>query len=199
MLAVPWLLGSGLAWACPNEGALFKDDFDRLQTAQWTTDGRPSVFSGHLSLRPEAAKTNSIYTVRTFPDVEICGDVRLVYSRDVARSYVGIAFWVENFSNLYTFQITLDGYAGVFHLADDKWTTVIDDRQVEAVNTEKLAFNELRVVTRGTTATLYINGQKFDEITGEPPEEQHVGFMAESPKGVQPTYEMDDLVVRPAQ
>ncbi len=195
-----WILSSAMAWACSKFGALFKDDFNKVQASVWTFDQKPSVYNGHLGLRPADAKTNTIYTAETYGDVDICADVRLVYSRDIPASYVGIAFWVKDLANLYTFQITLDGYAGVYRLSNDKWTTIVKDKQTDAVLTKKLSFNEVRVATNGKVATLYVNGQKFGEITGEPPPgPQHVGAMVESPQGAEATYELDDFVVRPLQ
>jgi hypothetical protein len=198
--AVFWLLGGGLAWACSGEGALFKDDFDSLQNTVWKVEGKPTVADGKLVMVPNAGSTNTIYTADTFDDGDICADVVVVDSPDLADSYTGVAFWVSDFRNLYVFQITVDGYAGVFRLRKDNWSDVIADVETESVVQGIGSVNEVRVVTDKNSAILYINGQEFKRITGTPPRRgQHIGYMVQSPKRGKATFEVDDLVVRPRQ
>ena len=58
------------------------------------------------------------------------------------------------------------------------------------------ATNELRIVSKGGSATLYINGTRFDVISGKLPEGgQRVGFTIEAPEKGMATFALDNLKV----
>ena len=59
--------------------------------------------------------------------------------------------------------------------------------------------NELRVVTKGNEATLYVNETEFAKFTGMAPDNgQQIGVFAESPESGTARYAFDDLkVTRP--
>ena len=60
------------------------------------------------------------------------------------------------------------------------------------------ATNQLRVVTKGSLASLYVNGEKFKDISGQPPEKgQEIGLIAYSPKKGPATYAFDNVKITP--
>jgi len=189
------LAGSPVAFACEGSVGLLNDTFDALSPI-WSATTDISVDDGKLEINTRPDKSEKITADPKFGDIDACADVIVVKASDLAAAYVGIGFWMTDNANLYTFQITLDGYAGVYRLSHDKWDTLIKDKQSSSIVTGIGSVNTIRVVTVGNQATFYINGDKFDTLTGTPPDDgQHVGFVVEGPEKESATFKFDDMNV----
>ena len=189
-------LSASPAWACGNGKVLLSDSFDTLQPMWGDATDFVKVVDGRLQLSEADGKSYSIYAGLTFDDMDICAKIRLVQTDKVSGAYAGLMFWAKDLDNFYTFQITLDGYATVYQQVDNEWKALIKDRQVDSIHQGTVRFNEIEVVTRGHQATFYINGERFDDISGlEPDGGQHIGFTVEAPEGGHAVFVADDLQV----
>jgi hypothetical protein len=163
-------LSAAPASACGNGKVLLSDSFDTLQSMWGDANDNVKVVDGRLQLSAAAGESYTAYAGPTFDDMDVCARVKLVRTDDATGAYVGLMFWTKDAENFYTFQITLDGYATVYQQVNKEWKAVIKDRQVDSVHQGSTRFNELEVVTRGHRATFYINGQRFDDISGLEPD-----------------------------
>jgi hypothetical protein len=182
------------AVACGSGKLLTSDTFDTLRSEWGSEDAFMKLKSGEMVIA-EQEKAYSIYASPTYRDVDYCASVKLLESSDVSSSYGGLMFWARDSDHYFTFQITLDGYATVYEFNND-WTSLIDDRKFAAIKSGVGAVNQLRVVTKGRNATLYVNDQKFDSITVKnAPGTQRIGFTVEAPEdsGGKATFAFDNL------
>ncbi len=190
--------GSALA-ACGGTGkVVFTDSFVSLGKEWGSEDKFMSVKGGEMIIA-EQQKAYSIWATPEYRNVDYCATVRLTESSDLGSSYGGLMFWARDNDHYFTFQITLDGYGTVYEFDDGDWKSLIDDRAFPAIKQGIGAVNELRVVTRGSNATFYVNGQKFDTVTVKTaPGTQHIGFAIEAPSGDggKATFAFDNLEVR---
>jgi len=195
-----WLTSTGYAAACEGAKVLFEDNFSGLKSEWGYNKDKPEADGGQLVLTPSAGKYVTFFASPSFQDIDYCATANLAESPNPKGSYAGIAFWIVDFKNLYTFQITLDGYATVYRLKADKWIQLIKDKPAASVKQGTHVANSLRVVTKGNRASFYINGSKFDTITGQAPTGgQHVGFVVEAPEGGPATFRLDDVNVTAPQ
>ncbi|HZP20719.1 MAG TPA: hypothetical protein VFB16_11000 [Bauldia sp.] len=196
LAAVAMLAGGGAASACGSGRLLFSDSFDDLKTEWGGADDNMKVASGKMTIGEKDGNFYVVTAAPTFPEVDFCANVALVEGTDLAGSYGGIVFWAKDTNNFYTFQITLDGYATAYVYDDGKWKSLVDDKEAASIKQGTGATNELRVVTNGTKAVLYINGTAFQTIEGTPPARQHIGFTAEAPaNNGSATFSFDDVAV----
>ena len=67
---------------------------------------------------------------------------------------------------------------------------------VSSVHAGDGATNRLRVVTVGHVATLYVNGEKFKDMRGQPPADgQQIGVIGSSSKKGVASYAFDNLKI----
>jgi hypothetical protein len=187
--------GGKSAGACGTGKLLFADSFDAMTTSWGHADEFMKVQGGKLVMNEANGKFYVVDAGQTYSDVDYCAVVKLTQSSKLSGSYVGLTFWGQDVDHFYTLQITLDGYATVYQYTGD-WKTIVKDRAVGSIKKGIGAENTLRVVTQGDSATFYINGQKFDAITGTPPSNgQHIGFTVEAPAKGKATFALDNVEV----
>jgi hypothetical protein len=111
-------------------------------------------------------------------------------------SYAGLIFWGVDKDNYYSLLITADGYASVFRRQKGRALSQVDWTEFDGIKKGGDAVNQLRVVTKGNEATLYVNGKQFQTITGQPPEDGwQFGVRAASPKNSKAIYGFDNIKV----
>ena len=71
-----------------------------------------------------------------------------------------------------------------------RWT------RVEALRPGNGVMNEIRVVTIGNTASIYVNGAFYATMKGQPPADgQQIGVRATSPRNERAVWAFDDIKV----
>lgn len=193
--AAVWLAVGGVAQACEGSKTVFADQFDRLDLTWGDAGDSFYVNGGHLTVIPSPdqayyAFNNSGY----YDDIDLCVDVLSVNADLSGDSFAGLIFWGVDKDNYYSFVITADGYAAAFRRQKGKSLTQVDWTEFDAIKKGADMANQLRVVTKGNSATLYVNGKEFKQINGQPPEDGWLfGVRAASPKNSKATYGFDNL------
>ena len=168
-----------------DEPLLFSDSFATLSPGWGQPSESKSVSDGHLvlSLKPNRIHC-SLYTGAKFANADI--RAKLVQKSGEPEQTAGIVFWAEDVNNYYVARIRSDGRVLIGRSTRDKWLNPANDRQLhESIQTGFDKVNELRVVTAGRSAKVFVNGRELASIRGFPPtEESFVGLFAES--GEQP-------------
>jgi hypothetical protein len=185
-------LSAGGAVACQGGKVLFEDHFDQGEL-QSTWEGSPDsvkLIGGRMviSAQPDWAVWVP-NTAGLYDDIDLCADVTTVHAIDPTTNYVGLVFWYADDKNFYTVETDASGEASIWRKQRDKWLAQVAWTKDASVRAGDGATNQLRVVTKGNTATFYINGTKFRDITGQPPANgQEIGMIAYSPKKGTATY-----------
>lgn len=173
---------------------LFSDHFASLDPGWGAANANKNVSDGKLVLKPDA--NSGFSTIRSgsyFRDADIRVKVRLA-SGGTDES-AGLVFWAADVDNYYLAQITTDAMVGITRFVHNRQLTPLSYATNKAVNKGLGQTNELRVLTVGKSATLYVNGQEIATTAGfPPPSGGRIGLHAESGATVY-TWEFSDLEV----
>ena len=195
-MAALWLAVGGTAvQACEGDKTLFEDSFDTLDPTWGAESNSFSVKDGQLRILPDPDQAYySFSNFGFFDDVDYCASVISVNADLSGASFAGLIFWGVDSDNYYSFVITADGFAAVFRRQKGKSLTQVDWTKFDAIEKGEDANNQVRVLIKGKTATLYVNGTKFRQVTGKPPDNGwQFGLRAASPKNSRATYGFDDI------
>ena len=189
------VLNATAGQACEGSKTLFEDGFDRLDPTWGQADDSFYVKDGRLFILPNPDQAYYAFNNSGYYDiVDYCVDVIAVNADLSGDSYAGQIFWGIDKDNYYSFLVTADGYAAVFRRQKGKTLSQVDWVEFSGIKTGADAVNQLRVVTSGTQAKLYVNGSEFQTITGQPPEDGwQFGVRAASPKNSKATYGFDNV------
>jgi hypothetical protein len=191
-----FVLASGQAMAaCDGKVIVLQDHFDSLSKVwSWSDTGTVSVEDGKLEVKTKSGKSDKVFASPHYKDIDLCADMEVTSGSNLSSIYYGIGFWATDNSNLYTFQVSPTGNVGVFRLADDEWSTVVDEKTMDEIHQGRDAVNSLRVVTEGDKARFYVNGTQFGETyVGNPPSDgQLVGFVVQASDQSSATFHFDE-------
>lgn len=111
-----------------------------------------------------------------FGDCTVEAQIRKVEGSDTMA--YGVVFRAQDLSNFYNFVITGDGRYALGKRKAGQWEFVILPKNSDAVNKDN-STNVLRVVCRGSSFELYVNGQKVDSAQDDFLSEGYVGLYAD--------------------
>lgn len=188
------------AAACEGDIVLFQDRFDALQPTWGETTDSFKVEDGRLVVAPEAA--NSFWAANRaslYDDIDMCVSMTTVTGVEPEEAKAGLLFWHVDANNFYVFEFAPNGKASVWRRQRGKWLEQVDWKDVAGAKTGDGGTNELRVVTKGNEAIVYVNDAEFARFTGVAPDNgQQIGVFAESPEAGAARYAFDDFkVTRP--
>ena len=195
-LIVAALTGTVAGAVCPGREVLFEDKFDALKTT-WSDPTDPlKVENGQLILMPRSGTPNwTASNASLYDDIDMCVTVTTLKGVDPLGAHTGVVFWYAGVNDFYSLEIAPNGKASVWRRQRGQWLMQVKWSDAQ-VNTGDGAANELRVTTVGNTATFYVNGTKFQTLSGSPPEKgQLIGLIAWSPDGGAARFAFDDLRV----
>jgi hypothetical protein len=180
------------------DGTIFTDDFATLDPA-WTFglgSERIHVADQKLLLTPPAGVAlNSLYQGSMFEDVDFRATV--IESKGDGTMPAGLIFWSNGFADYYLAAIESSGMYSVLRYSNGKWLSPIPWQASDAVvkGTEKA--NNLRVVTKGNSATFYVNDKQVTDFKGFPPGGgSQIGLRALAGTSQASTWEFGSLSVR---
>jgi hypothetical protein len=115
-------------------------------------------------------------------DADVCATFGTQATDKAEGQMAGLIFWASDYNNLYLLEFNVS--TGQFEIAQrtgGNWVLTATSTPSAAVQKGMGKTNTLRVQTKGTVATLYINGQQVESLSGQPPAGGgYVGFYAES-------------------
>jgi len=206
MRIFPLAVAAGLACFLASGGAamaackampdtLFEDQFDQLDDA-WGNFENYDVEDGKLVIKPPAGyNTSAINNTSLYDEVDTCVDMSA--EAPVAEGSCGsIIFWAVDYDNYYSFQVSTEGQASFWRRQRGRWLNQVSWRDAPGAEKGATVINELRVITSGKTAKLYINGRLFKQVKGQPPKDGSlIGLLACSPNDASARITFNDLVV----
>ncbi|MFZ0658536.1 MAG: hypothetical protein WAM05_07440 [Candidatus Binataceae bacterium] len=159
------------AFACMGSTVLLQDDFTILQ-ANW---GQPnavvSVQNGALVIKPALnSESDVLNNGNVFTDMDACVTVEpTTIGPQEGRAYAALIFWATDLNNYYDLAVSGLGTFAIYRHVADRWITVMPWTPNAAIKKGVNQSNQLRVVTKGTQATVYINGTQLTTFSGQPP------------------------------
>lgn len=176
---------------------LHSDDFSQSDPAWGLPEGNGArIAGGKLTLVPE--QDNAFVLVKTigpYTDFDVCVSA-VQKADDPVTSWASIVFWVNENGDFYVFNVATNGQFAVSHRINGNWETPRDWESAGDVVNAGEEPNEIRVVGKGNTATLYVNDTEVGTFTGEAPAAGGpLGVYARSPAGSVGTFEFDDFSV----
>jgi hypothetical protein len=163
------------AATCPGT-VLLQDAFTSVNPALDATayaQSKIAIAGGKAEvslLQPGFGRTEE-YTGTRFGDVNVCASISTPATDKSEGQLAGIVFWAADYGAFYVFEINpANGQYSVAQRAEaGTWTYPVSATASTAITQGMGATNTLEVATRGTTATLMINGQQVGTVTGTPP------------------------------
>jgi hypothetical protein len=187
--------GAALAACKATPESLFEDHFTQLDDT-WGHYQNYDVEDGKLVIKPPAGyNTSTINNTSLYDEVDIC--VEMSADAPVAEGSCGsIIFWAVDYDNYYSFQVSTEGQASFWRRQRGKWLNQVSWQDAQGVEKGATVINELRVITSGKTAKLYINDKLFKEVKGQPPKDGSlIGLLACSPNDASARITFANLVV----
>jgi hypothetical protein len=197
-----WALAGASAHACEGTDVLFEDNFESLDTTWGDADDSFYVKDGRLVITPDLDKYYAaLNTAGVYDDIDYCVRLYSLKADPKGNTFAGVVFWATDYDNYYYALIAGDGAVAIFRRQRGKVLQQVDWTPFGAVKKGDDAVNNLRVVTVGKRASIYVNGQLFREVTGQPPPNgQEIGVRAISAKNLKAVYAFDDIkITEPAK
>lgn len=174
---------AGVEPLAAQEGeVLLEDDFQTLDPSLGVEDETLYLKDGVLNV--EEAKGyywRSFYESMIVDDVDVSVRVRLPDFGAETDASIGLGFWAAGLNDFYVLMISDSGSYSVWRATSDGWYLPIPWRDTDAIKREPGDWNDLRVVTSGRRATIYINGKQLASFRGQPPADGSlVGFYIEA-------------------
>jgi hypothetical protein len=159
---------------------LYADDFATLDPGWGEASEQKSVAGGKLLVRIDSELVlRSLYQGKKFPDADV--RLKITEVKGETDQPAGIIFWGTDRDNHYSALIRPDGKLYVSRRMNGVWIRPISIRECAGVKVGTGQTNELRVVTSGPTATIYVNNQEAVAFRGFPPAGgQRIGVQAAS-------------------
>lgn len=177
------------------------DTFAALDPGWGVESGSISVKDNVLTLRPNPGYGLArLYQSAAAEEIDATAKLRVRDGDAESYSSGGIIFWANAYDDYFVFTLSDGGLIGCSRLKGQKWLNPMANKAPPAESKLQAdGFNELRVVTAGKKATLYLNGVSVGSISNPQAKgESQFGVYGDSGKS-QSTIEFQVLkVVKPA-
>ena len=187
----------GAAVACQGSQVLFEDGFETLAPTWGNADDAFFLEDGQLTIMPGYDEYYaSLSTMGTYEDIDYCLNLEAIKADPEGNSFAGLLFWAIDYDNYYYVMVTAEQSISVFRRQRGRVLPQLRWASFDALKRGNGEVNELRVVTVGNTATVYVNGREYGTIKGQPPGDgQQIGVRATSPRNDRAVWGFDDIRV----
>lgn len=150
---------------------LYEDKFTSLDPGWGSADKFFDIKDGKMIVQPAPKESyTAMYEGNIFPnDQDTSISVKFAKLEDPSWG-AGLLFWGKGSNEFYGVLINANGWYTVQRRVGDRFINPVSWRESAAVKKGAGVENRLRVVTKGTKATVSINGQEVISFTGQPPE-----------------------------
>jgi hypothetical protein len=188
------LVAMNLCWAAK---VVFEDKFTSLDPAWGSPSAIVNVKDGKLVITPEKNTTQTILNQANVLPNDVEASYSLSFIKATAPTWgSGLVFWAKDYDEYYAVLINAQGWFGVQRHVANRYLLPVAWRESDAIKKGDGAENQVKVVTKGKQATVFINGKEVVTLGGQPPEGGSlIGFKAASgPEGVN-TVAFSNLIV----
>jgi hypothetical protein len=149
---------------------LFEDKFSSLDPSWGAPGPIMDVKDGKLIITPEQGTTQTVLNqANVFPnDGESVFDMTFV--KIPAPTWgSGLVFWAKDYGEYYAVLFNAEGWFAVQRHVAGRYLLPVAWRESDAIKKGEGAMNQIKVVTQGTKATIFVNGKELISLTGQPP------------------------------
>lgn len=127
--------------------------------------------------------SNAFYYGALFKDADVRVKARIMESSDRSATASSLAFWHADGKNFYVLTFWHDsGFIRVTRYQDGNTIAVVE-RTIEKFQLAPDGWVELRVATKGSVATIFIDGAEQGKFKGQAPAQGwKIGMFASAPK-----------------
>ena len=196
-VAMATMMPAASALACGGSTVLYEDTFDSLEQTWGEADDSFFIDSNRLTIMPGYDKYYSaLNTMGTYLDADICVEIETIKADAEGNSFAGPIFWAIDYDTYYYIMITAEQSIGVFRRQRGRVLPQLRWTRLESLKPGNGVVNEIRVVTVGDRATIYVNGALYGSLRGQPPADgQQIGVRATSPRNERAVWAFDDIKV----
>lgn len=187
----------GLASASWGGSVLYEDKFTSLDPGWGAADNSFDIKDGKMVVQPGVKESyTAMYEGNIFPN-DLDASISLKFAKVEDPTWgAGLLFWGKGSNEFYGVLINANGWFTVQRRVGDRFINPVSWRENAAVKKGAGVDNRLRVVTKGTKATVYINDKEVVSFTGTPPEGgSQIGIRASSGDANPNVIEFTDLKV----
>jgi hypothetical protein len=171
---------------CLAEKVVFEDKFTIFDHGWGVPSDAAAVKDGAMVLSPKLNFSTSLLNQANFVPTDADISVTMTYLKTGDPAYGGgLIFWANGYDEYYSLIFNAEGICSIQRLIRGRWLTPVTWREFDAIKKGTNQPNLMRVVTKGNSATAYINGKELAIFSGQAPEGgQLVGIRCSSgPKG----------------
>jgi hypothetical protein len=189
------LASASAALACGSGAVLYEDAFETLEPTWGVEEDAFFIDDTRLTLMPGYdLYYSALNTMGTYVDADICFDIETIKADAEGNSFAGPIFWAIDYDNYYYVMITAEQSIGVFRRQRGRVLPQLRWTKLDTLKPGNGVVNELRIVTVGNTASLYVNGQFYATMKGQPPSDgQQIGVRATSPRNDRAVWAFDNI------
>ncbi len=172
------------------------DKFAASNPGWGTLDANWAVMDDKLQVTPLLNSSAVLINHKIgFRDAEISVEVVMSKGEDLEQ-LGGLIFWAKDYNDCYALVISADGKFAVGRKLIGRWINPIAKTGNPAIKTGIGQTNKLRVQTKGSFLTAYINDIKVASLGGEPPQGiAYIGLYGESGETTQNAWEFTNVTI----
>ncbi len=165
---------------------IYEDKFSSLDPSWGAPGPIMDVKDGKLIITPAVNTTQTVLNqANVFPN-----DAEASFAMSFVKAPAptwgsGLVFWARDYNEYYAVLINVEGWFAVQRHVAGRYLLPVAWREFNGIKQGEGAENQVKVVTKGTQATIFINGQQAISFAGQPPQGGSlVGFkVASGPEG----------------
>ena len=165
---------------------LFEDKFTSLDPSWGAPGPIMDAKDGKLVITPVKNTSQAILNqANVFPN-EVEASFTMTFVKSPAPTWgSGLIFWAKDYNEYYALLINAEGWFAVQRYIAGRYLLPVAWRESDATKKGEGAENQVKVVTKGNQATIFINGKEVISLSGQPPQGGSlIGFkVASGPEG----------------
>lgn len=156
---------------CLAEKVVFEDKFTTFDPGWGVPSDVAAVKDGAMVLSPKVNFSTSLINQANFVPSDADINVTMTYLKAKDPTYgSGLIFWANGYDEYYSLIFNAEGSCSVQRLIRNRWLSPVTWREFDAIKKGPNQPNLIRVVTKGKSATIYINGKELATFSSQPPE-----------------------------
>jgi len=156
---------------CLAAKMVFEDNFATLDPSWGSPSAVMNVKDGKLVITPEKNTTQTILNQANVLPNDMEASFSLTFIKATAPTWgSGLVFWAKDYDEYYAVLLNAQGWFGVQRHVSNRYLLPVAWRESDAIKKGDGAENQVKVVTKGNTATIFINGKEVISLKGQPPQ-----------------------------
>jgi hypothetical protein len=150
---------------------LFEDKFASLDPSWGASGPIMDVKDGKLIITPNVNTTQTVLNqANVFPN-DCEASFAMTFVKAPAPTWgSGLVFWARDYNEYYAVLINVEGWFAVQRHVAGRYLLPVAWREFDGIKKGEGAENQVKVLTKGTKATIFINGKEAISFSGQPPQ-----------------------------